>query len=141
MKNGEPRFRTAKQMRFSDKQSEAGDKMNYYLLILVALLLIALSLRQAKKRRIATIINHRRNHKNRENTKMKELAQNFVGKECLVYTITSDNSIVKGVIKEVTDCGLLIDDNGNMQAVNLEYVTRIREYPRKKNGKKKVVFD
>ena len=38
--------------------------------------------------------------------------------------------------------GLLIKKDGYLQAVNLEYVTRIREWPRKKNGKKKeIVLD
>ncbi len=73
---------------------------------------------------------------------MKELAQKFIGKECLVYTVASDSSAVKGTVKEVTDNGLLIECDGNLQAVNLELVTRIREWPRKKNGKKKeIVLD
>ena len=68
---------------------------------------------------------------------MKELAQKFIGKECLIYTISSDGSVVKGTVKEVMDNELLIECDGNLQAVNLELVTRIREWPRKKNGKKK----
>ena len=71
---------------------------------------------------------------------MKELAQKFVGKECLVYTVASDSSVAKGTIKEITVSGLLIDCDGNLQAVNLEFVTRIREWPRKKNGKKKEII-
>ena len=71
---------------------------------------------------------------------MKELAQKFIGKECMVYTIASDSSAVNGTIKEITDNGLLIESSGNLQAVNLEYVTRIREWPRKKNGKKKEII-
>ena len=71
---------------------------------------------------------------------MKELAQKFVGKECLVYTVASDSSVAKGTIKEITGSGLLIDCDGNLQAVNLEFVTRIREWPRKKNGKKKEII-
>ena len=73
---------------------------------------------------------------------MKELAQKFVGKECLIYTIASDSNAVKGTIEEVTDNGLLIRCGEELQAVNLEFVTRIREWPRKKNGKKKeIIFD
>ena len=72
---------------------------------------------------------------------MKELAQKFIGKECLIYTIASDSSsAAKGTIKEITDNGLLIECDGNLQAINLEFVTRIREWPRKKNGKKKEVI-
>ncbi len=73
---------------------------------------------------------------------MKKLAQEFIGKECMVYTVASDSNSVNGMIKEITDSGLLIEKDGNLQAVNLEYVTRIREWPRKKNGKKKeIVLD
>lgn len=72
---------------------------------------------------------------------MKELAKRFLGKECLVYTLASDSSSVKGTITEVSDGGLLIENNGEMKAVNLDYVTKIQEWPRKKNGKKKQVLD
>ncbi len=66
---------------------------------------------------------------------MKELAKEFVGKECIIYTI--DNT-VEGTIKEIADSGLMIErDSGEREIVNLDYITRIREYPRKKNGKKK----
>ncbi len=111
---------------------------NYVLLVALFLILIATT--QRKKRKTAAIINHRKNHKNKEIFKMKELAQNFIGKECLVYTISSDSAI-KGVIKEVTDNGLLVENEGNLQAVNLEYVVRIREWPRNANGKKKTIID
>lgn len=69
---------------------------------------------------------------------MKELAQKFIGKECLIYTVASDSSAERGVIKEITENGLLLDYNGSLQAINLEYVTRIREWPRSTKGKKKI---
>lgn len=74
---------------------------------------------------------------------MKELAKRFVGQECIIYTITSNDGSVQGVIKEVTDSGMLIEKKtGELEIINLEFVTRIREYPRKKNGKKQsVVLD
>lgn len=72
---------------------------------------------------------------------MKELAKRFIGKKCIVYTVTDTTGTVTGVINEVDDTGILIESKDNIQAVNLEYVIRIREYPRKKNGKEKsVVF-
>lgn len=33
--------------------------------------------------------------------------------------------------------GFLIENDGYLQAVNLEFVTRIREWPRKKTARKK----
>lgn len=115
--------------------------MNYYSIAFIAMLLIVHAIMQRKKRKLAAIINHRKNHKNKESSKMKELAKNFIGKDCLVYTVANDSSSVKGVIKEVTENGLLIENGGNLQAVNLEYVTRIREWPRNAKGKKKTIFE
>lgn len=68
--------------------------------------------------------------------KMLELAKRFIGKECLVYTF---NSQLTGVIKEVSDGAILLEDKNSVEAVNLDFVVRIREYPTKKNGKKKAI--
>ena len=69
---------------------------------------------------------------------MKELAKQFIGEECIIYTITSNDGSVQGIIKEINDGGMIIERNtGQREIVNLDFVTRIREYPRKKNGKKK----
>ena len=109
--------------------------------ILVALFLLVIIPWIRRRRRIAAnghILNRKK--QNKEIEFMKELAQKFVGKECLVYTVASDSSVAKGTIKEITVSGLLIDCDGNLQAVNLEFVTRIREWPRKKNGKKKEII-
>ena len=71
---------------------------------------------------------------------MKALAEKFVGKECLVYPLNSQQ--VSGTIVEVTDGALLIDNGKEREVVNIDYVIRIREYPKNKNGKKKsVVLD
>lgn len=117
--------------------------MDSYYLIFLALLFFVI-LPGIKQRRRMAAVRHILNRKkqNKENIVMKKLAQEFIGKECMVYTVASDSSSVNGMIKEITDSGLLIEKDGNLQAVNLEYVTRIREWPRKKNGKKKeIVLD
>lgn len=69
---------------------------------------------------------------------MYELAQNFIGKECLIYTFNS--SQLTGVIKEVNEGGILLETGDTLEAVNFDFIVRIREYPRKKNGKKKSVI-
>ena len=46
------------------------------------------------------------------------------------------------IIKEVTEGAILIEKDGKIEAINLDFVIRIREYPRNKKGKKKsVVLD
>lgn len=76
-----------------------------------------------------------------ENTKMIELAKRFIGKDCLIYAFDGNHQI-EGVIKEVTDGAILIEKAGAEEAVNLDFVIRIREFPKNKKGKKKsVVLD
>ena len=72
---------------------------------------------------------------------MKELAKRFIDKECVIYSFDGNREYM-GVIKEVTDGAILVEKDGKMEVLNLDFVIRIREYPRKKNGKKKsVVLD
>jgi len=72
---------------------------------------------------------------------MKELAARFIDKECMIYTLDGSHQY-DGIIKEVTDGAILLEKDGKPEAINLDFVIRIREYPRNKNGKKKsVVLD
>lgn len=80
-----------------------------------------------------------RSKKKEDKIEMLELSKRFIDKECIIYTF---NSQITGKIQEVSECAILIENGGAVEAVNLDFVVRIREYPRKKNGKKKsVVFD
>ena len=67
---------------------------------------------------------------------MKELAKRFIDKECVISSFDGNHKY-EGVIREVTDGAILVEKNGKIEALNLDFVIRIREYPRKKNGKKK----
>lgn len=72
-------------------------------------------------------------------SEMKELAERFIGKECIINAF--DHQFT-GVIKEVTDGAILVEKDGKLEAINLAFILRIREYPCNKNGKKKsVVLD
>ncbi|MBR2405620.1 MAG: hypothetical protein IKB04_01025 [Clostridia bacterium] len=85
------------------------------------------------------IVKHIINKKRGANTQMYELAQSFIGKECIVYTF---NSQLTGTIRQVNEGGILLEKSGEQEAVNFDFIVRIREYPRNKNGKKKsVVLD
>ena len=70
---------------------------------------------------------------------MKELATRFIGKECVIYAFDNGHQYT-GVIKEVTDGAILVEKEGKQEAINLDFVIRIREYPIGKNGKKKSVI-
>ncbi len=68
---------------------------------------------------------------------MQELAKRFIGKECIIYTYEHQ---LTGVILEVTDGAILLQGKNSAEAVNLNFISRIREYPTGKNGKKKRVI-
>jgi hypothetical protein len=71
---------------------------------------------------------------------MKELALRFLEKDCVIYSF--NNQQFEGVIKEVTDGAILIEKDEKLEAINLDFVVRIREYPKNKKGKKvSVVID
>lgn len=111
--------------------------MANYLWIFV-ILIIFLCIR--KKRRIAASVwkIQNRRKQDKEILVMKELAKRFIDEECIIYTITSNDGSIMGAIREINDGGMVIERNtGEREIINLDYVTRIRQYPRKKNGKKK----
>lgn len=98
------------------------------------LFLVFLPLRRQK----AVIMKQRMDRKKKEDKKeMRELAKRFIGKECVLYAL--DKQFI-GTIKEVSDSALLIENEGGAEAINLDFLLRIREYPRNKKGKKKSVI-
>ena len=109
----------------------------YYIPIIVMFIVIFFVLRKNKFIIAKKVISKR---KTEETTKMVELAKRFVEKECLVYSF--DGHQYEGVIQEVSNSAILIEKNGETEAINLDFIVRIREYPRNKKGKKKsVVLD
>lgn len=70
---------------------------------------------------------------------MVELTKQFIGKDCLIYAFDSNHQF-DGVIKEVSDNAILIEKNEKIEAINLDFVIRIREYPTDKKGKKKSII-
>lgn len=110
----------------------------YYIPILVLFLVLFFILRTAKLGVISKRI-HR--NKTEDRLKMVELAKNFIGKECLISAFDSNHQF-EGIVRQVSDGGILIEKNGNLEAINLDFVIRIREFPKTKKGKKKsIVLD
>ena len=108
--------------------------------VAVLWLLFFVVFRQRSEQKTAAVVHHIKNRK-KEAEDMEALAKQFTGKECIIYTINSNDGSIAGIIREVSGSGMLIEDaRGQLQAVNLEYVTRIREYPRNKKGKKESVI-
>ena len=114
--------------------------METFLPLLIILFLVSLPLLARRKRAAAVRQFLNRKKQNKESNEMKELAKRLIGEDCIIYTSTSESGSIQGVLKEVEDGGLVIEKKtGETEIVNLDFVTRIREYPRKKNGKKKSI--
>lgn len=108
----------------------------------IFLLLFIVIYQQNMNRRIALkkIISKNKKLRKKERLLMTEMVKRFIGKECIIYTANS--SQITGTVKEVSDGAILIDNGKNTEMLNADYVVRIREYPKGKNGKKKsVVLD
>ena len=107
--------------------------MDSLYLILFLLVIIPRIMQRRRLAAIRHILN--RKMRNKENIEMKELAKRFIGEACIIYTITSNDGSVQGLIKEIDDGGMVIEKKtGELEIVNLDFVTRIRE--RKTAGKR-----
>ncbi len=103
--------------------------MNPAYLPLFSFWLIMFVMMSTKKRNNRTIIANRILNNELENQKMLELAKRFIEKECVIYTF--DGNQYHGTVKEVTDGAMLIDKKGNTEAINLDFVVRIKEVRKK----------
>lgn len=121
-------------MLFNDIFAE--DLMNSVLCFLpfFVIILIYAEYRNRTKQRVVKNITNKRT----KGTKklMFELSKKFIGKECIIYTL---NAQIIGVIKEVSDSAILIDNKNSTEIVNLDYIIRLREFPRNKKGRKKSI--
>ena len=110
-----------------------------YIPIIILWIIIFFVIFRSRRAVVARQIIKRR--KMEGNTEMKELAKRFIDKECLISSFDSNHQF-EGVIKEVSDSAILVEKNGTVEAINLDFVIRIREFPKNKKGKKKsVVLD
>lgn len=119
--------------------------MDSLYIVIFALLVLVIIPGMLRRRRLAAvrhILNKKKKQQQqqREVGAMKDLAKQFIGRECLIYTVMSSDSSIRGTVKEVTDGGIIVENKEGTEAVNLEYITRIREWPRNAKGKKKQIF-
>ena len=87
---------------------------------------------QEQKHRIIT--RHIQNKKKKGiKSNMKDFVAAYIDKECLIYTV---NGQVGGTVKAVSESALQVETKSGLQVLNIDYVVRIREYPRNKKGNK-----
>ena len=107
-----------------------------YFVLLVAVFLLYIP--QKKRRRYVAdrhIVKNRIINQKRRSI-MKELVQRFIGKDVYIKLLEGN---ADGVLKEVTDNGIVLENKNGLQIVNPDYIIKIREYPHK-NGKRSVIW-
>lgn len=110
-------------------------KMQNYVWIIPILIILLYEYKIKKENNIQTRILMKR--KKRGNSEMTQLINNYIGKDCIIYTM---NSQITGTIRGINEGWISVESaDGNTDIVNSEYVMRIREYPRNKKGKKKAI--
>ena len=110
------------------------DSFHYIIIVLLLYFLFLMHQRQ----KLAVVKNRIKNKKGKDRLKMQELAKRFIGKECVISSFDGNHNF-DGVIKEVSNGAVLIEKDGKLEAINLDYVIRIREYPLNKKGKKRAI--
>lgn len=107
---------------------------SFYIFILIVIVIIVFQ--NKKKLLIRTIIKNKK-LKRLEVLKMNQIIKNFIGKKCIVYTF--DSQIV-GTIKQVEDNWVMVlKKQETIDAINIDYIKLIREYPKNKKGKDKAI--
>lgn len=104
--------------------------MNFAAYLPIIMLVIIVFITTREENHIVQKI--RRKHKKEEND-MFEFATRFIGQRCIIYTF---NTSLMGVITEVNQTAILIEENNKKEIINLEYIVRIQEYPEKKKKNK-----
>lgn len=111
-----------------------------YLCPIMMLLLIVVLMQQRNRETVYKQTVTRKKRQKQGDTTMIELAKKMIGKECLIYTF--NGSQLQGTVREVEGGAMMLDNGKESEVVNLDFVVRIREFPKKKNGKNKsVVLD
>jgi hypothetical protein len=85
-----------------------------------------------------------KSEKSKERQGMIDIIKDFIGKECIISTMKSD---VIGVVESVQDNWVRVkttaneaSDGNTSDIINIDYISRIRLFPRKKTGKKKTFW-
>ena len=75
--------------------------------------------------------------------KIEDALQQFLNNECLVYVNYESlgGSTIEGTITEIGEGWLRLKDEEETESIiNLANVIRVRDIPRKANGKKKFIY-
>ncbi len=107
--------------------------------VLIFILLFVIPARMAWQRRQAKVAKRNRIRRRKGENIMNELIKSYIGKEVIIWAGSSSG--VTGTMTRIEDNWVEIEDkDGNKQILNTDYISRVQEYPRNKNGRKKAVI-
>lgn len=102
----------------------------WYLWFIIMLCCIIIPASNARKIRQIRRAKQNRNKRKLGGMTMNELIKSFIGKNVILYGYSSG---AEGTITKIEDNWIEVEDKkGKKQLVNIDYVSRIQEYPRKK---------
>lgn len=88
----------------------------------------------------SNLLNILRIKRRRRDKIMPHVIDKFIGKDCIINL--GSGGTADGIVNSVSDGWVEITDKqGTSQVVNIDYISRIREYPKNKKGKRKVVIE
>ena len=109
--------------------------MEWYVWYLLLIVIFAVYVQH--RRRMQQMIHKHMMRKNRkEENIMNELIKTYIGKRVIIYT---GFSTVDGTLTKIEDGWAEIEKKNGNELINLEYISRIQEYPQKKKSKKEAV--
>ena len=107
--------------------------MNTWWICFIPLMILLIVLAQQRKETNKYIKARIRRRKG--DPEMQKLAERFIGKDVMINTVASGT--YDGILKEIVDNAVVLEKDGKETIVNLDYVIRLREYPKNKHGKRK----
>lgn len=112
------------------------DSWYVYFILLIAILYLYLPQKRRRKYKAGNIVKKRLTNQEENRKIMRELVQRFMDKDVYINLLEGK---ADGVVKEVTDSGVVLENKEGIQIINLDYIMKIREYPYKK-GKRATIW-
>lgn len=109
----------------------------YFWFILMLILLVIIPAARARQHRQVMVSKRNRLKRRKGENAMNELVKGYIGKEVIIWA--GNSSGINGTITKIEENWIEIEDKYGTQILNTDYISRIQEYPRNKNGKKKAV--
>lgn len=109
---------------------------NWYIWIVLYMCIFLPLLTRKKRRKRRNIADRRRKNERRGNKMSIELIKKFIGKKCIFHSDGGDFSVPTGTLLSIEENWAEIEAaDGKTQLINLDYVSKIEEYPEKKKKK------